>query len=87
METKKRTLIKTISWRIVATLITIILVYFAFGELKIAAAVGGVEVIIKLLAYYLHERVWNNINYGNFSLNCFEWIMKGNTWQSDIDES
>jgi uncharacterized membrane protein len=63
-ETHLRSLIKTLSWRLCATVITIVLVFIFTGNIKIAAAVGGVEVIAKLLFYFIHERVWNKISLG-----------------------
>lgn len=55
---------KTLSWRVVATLTTFGLVYAFTGELTVAASVGGIEVFAKLLLYYLHERGWNAVGWG-----------------------
>ena len=63
-ETQKRSLLKTISWRVLATLTTITLVYMFTNNIVIAAEIGGLEVIAKLLLYYFHERVWNGIGWG-----------------------
>lgn len=63
-ETQKRTLIKTVSWRILATLTTGLLVYIFTGNFTIALEVGAVEVIAKLVLYYLHERGWSIIPWG-----------------------
>lgn len=63
-DTAKRALAKTLSWRICATLATILIVYVFIGDFKIASAVGGVEVIAKMLLYFFHERVWNKIQRG-----------------------
>ena len=63
-ETHLRSIIKTLSWRLCATVITIVLVFIFTGNINIAVAVGGVEVIAKLLFYFIHERVWNMISFG-----------------------
>ena len=61
----KRHIAKTITWRIVGTLDTIILSWIITGDLKIGMAIGGVEVITKIILYYLHERTWYKyIKYG-----------------------
>ena len=52
---------KTISWRIVASITTVILVYIFTGEIKLAFSVGVIEVIVKMILYYLHERAWNKV--------------------------
>ncbi|MBW2733013.1 MAG: adenylyl-sulfate kinase [Deltaproteobacteria bacterium] len=63
-ETALRLLCKTVSWRIVATLATALLVWLFTGELAIAMAVGGLEVVLKMVLYYGHERVWERLNVG-----------------------
>lgn len=54
----KRHLAKTITWRIVGTIDTIILSWLITGDLSIGLAIGGVEVISKMVLYFAHERVW-----------------------------
>ena len=58
MVAKKRHILKTISWRIIGTLDTMILSWIITGSLKIGVAIGSVEVITKMVLYYFHERVW-----------------------------
>jgi len=55
---KLRHLLKTITWRIVGTLDTIILGYVITGNINTGLKIGGVELITKMVLYYLHERVW-----------------------------
>ena len=65
MVSRKRHILKTITWRIVGTLDTMILSWIITGSLKIGMAIGGVEVITKMVLYYFHERAWYNFsNYG-----------------------
>jgi adenylylsulfate kinase len=64
IETKYRSLAKSITWRIIATLTTVILVYIFFRRLELAVAVGGIEVLLKLLFNFLHERAWLFIKFG-----------------------
>lgn len=58
MPAVKRHIAKTITWRIVGTIDTIILSWIITGDLGIGMAIGGVEVITKMVLYFLHERVW-----------------------------
>jgi len=53
-----RSALKAMSWRIVATTATILIVFAFTGRLVLSAGVGGVEVIVKIILYYLHERLW-----------------------------
>ena len=53
-----RSVLKAVTWRILATTATILIVFAFTGKLALSAGVGVVEVIIKLILYYYHERVW-----------------------------
>lgn len=53
-----RHLAKTITWRIVGTLDTMILGWLITGSLKLGLAIGGTEVVTKMVLYFLHERAW-----------------------------
>ena len=59
-----RSVVKTISWRTVGTLATMIVSYFVTGSLVIAASIGSIEVITKMILYYFHERAWNKLSFG-----------------------
>ncbi len=65
-EKKKRSIAKALSWRVTATLITTVLVFIFTGQFTLAISVGVVEVLLKMLAYYAHERSWDKINWGRF---------------------
>lgn len=58
MVSRKRHILKTISWRIIGTVDTIILSGLITGSWKAGLAIGGVEVITKMVLYYFHERAW-----------------------------
>ena len=64
MEQKRRSVVKTLSWRLWATIITMFVVYAVKGEWRFAVEIGLLDTTIKLGAYFFHERMWNKINYG-----------------------
>ena len=64
MESHIRTIIKAFSWRFIATLVTFTVAWVITKELKFAAEIGLADTVIKLGAYYFHERVWVGINFG-----------------------
>ena len=64
MDRHARTICKTITWRILATSTTLLLVYFFTGNLTISAGVSISEILLKTAFYYLHERAWNKTNLG-----------------------
>lgn len=55
---RKRHLLKSITWRIAATLFTFTVVFILTGNIKISLGIGGIEFVGKLLLYYIHERLW-----------------------------
>jgi len=64
MEKRVRSLLKAISWRIVATSTTMFLVFLFTGNLVLSVGVGSLELLLKLVLYYVHERIWNRSNFG-----------------------
>jgi uncharacterized membrane protein len=60
----KRHLAKTVTWRIIGTIDTMLLAWLISGNPMIGLKVGGVEVVTKMILYYLHERVWYKFNFG-----------------------
>ena len=65
MVSYKRHLLKTITWRIVGTIDTMILGWLVTGDIKLGLAIGGFEVLTKMLLYLFHERIWYKyIKYG-----------------------
>jgi uncharacterized membrane protein len=63
-ETRRRSVLKSLSWRFLAALITSSVVYILTGKGEFAAKVGVVDTAVKLFIYFLHERAWDRINYG-----------------------
>ena len=63
-ENRLRSISKGASWRIIATLTTVILVFIFTGSVAISLRLGAIEVLAKIIFYYLHERVWNKIGWG-----------------------
>ena len=55
-------ILKTITWRIVGTLDTMVISWLITGNWKWGVAIGGVELITKMVLYYLHERAWYKFN-------------------------
>lgn len=59
-----RSIAKAMSWRIIATLTTFTIVYILTRELTLSMEVGAFDVTLKMLFYYLHERGWEKISWG-----------------------
>ena len=63
-ESNKRSLAKTLSWRTIGTIDTILISWLITGTLVFALSIGAIELITKMVLYFLHERTWNHIAYG-----------------------
>ena len=64
-ESHLRSVIKGLTWRIIASLTIFIITYFSTGELQTAVTVTSIEFPVKLFVYYLHERLWQNVPRGS----------------------
>ncbi len=64
VEKRSRSIVKTISWRTVGTIDTIIISWIVVGNVNFAITIGGVELFTKMALYFLHERAWNRSNFG-----------------------
>lgn len=72
MEHPKRTLLKTITWRIIALVTTIVVVYIYSGDVHESLVVGVSANFIKMFFYYIHERVWNRVHFGRIKIPEYE---------------
>lgn len=66
MVSYKRHVLKTITWRIIGTLDTMVISWVITGSWKWGLAIGGIEVFTKMILYFIHERVW--YKYSKFGL-------------------
>jgi uncharacterized membrane protein len=71
-ETRKRSIVKALSWRVLAGIITSCVALAMTGQLEFAAKIGLIDTLVKLLIYFLHERIWNRINYGRIAAPDYE---------------
>jgi len=62
---RRRHIAKTVSYRIISTLVGFLLMWLISGSIKVGAAFGVAELIYKPIQYYIHERIWYKyIKYG-----------------------
>jgi uncharacterized membrane protein len=57
-----KSIMKSISWRIVGTIDTMVISYFITGKVTVAVSIGSIEVFTKTILYYFHERLWAHIH-------------------------
>jgi uncharacterized membrane protein len=60
----KRHVAKTITWRIIGTIDTMTIGWLITGDFLMGLKIGGIEVVTKMILYFLHERLWFKINLG-----------------------
>ncbi len=61
---KKRSFVKTLTWRAIATTDTIIIARIITGSWSVGFGIAGIEVLTKMVLYYLHERGWSALDWG-----------------------
>jgi uncharacterized membrane protein len=83
-DSHQRSFVKGVTWRMLGTFDTIVLSYFVTGELFTSLKIGAMEVVTKILLYYLHERLWNVLRFGrvdNVGPTHSRSLVKGVTWR------
>lgn len=80
-KTFKRHIAKTLTWRIVGTLDTILLGWLLTGDVKTGLSIGVVELATKMLLYFLHERIWFKARVFNEASSNVRHILKTITWR------
>jgi len=88
-ETNRRSIVKGISWRVVATTTTTVIVYVFFGRLDLAIAAGLLETVLKVGLYWGHERLWHKVRWGKERIEPFNlWFtglpLSGKTTIADL---
>ena len=63
-ESRTRHIYKTLSWRLIGTLDTVVISWIISGNPLTGLKIGGLEVITKMVLYYGHQRAWYRINFG-----------------------
>ncbi len=64
METRSRSIVKALTWRGTALLITAGVVWGVTGRIELAVEIGLLDTLIKLGVYYAHERCWLKVRFG-----------------------
>jgi uncharacterized membrane protein len=63
-ETRARAVVKALTYRIWQSLNTLIITLLITKELKVATAIVSIEIVVKIVVYFMHERIWNLFNWG-----------------------
>jgi len=61
---KSRSLVKSLTWRVVALLTTFITLYALSKDINMATLATVITNGVNFVAYYYHERVWNSVSWG-----------------------
>lgn len=65
-ESHVRSILKGLSWRVIATSTIIVIAYVTTGDISLALEIGAIEFFIKFMLYYGHERAWQLVPRGTF---------------------
>lgn len=63
-EAHLRSILKAVSYRLLAAVATMTIVFFFTRRIVLSVGVGLVESVAKIICYYIHERVWSFIGFG-----------------------
>jgi adenylylsulfate kinase len=65
LESHRRSIVKAVSWRVIAIMITTGIAWVVTGDSSFAAAIGITDSALKIGFFYMHERAWNRVKFGN----------------------
>ena len=63
-DTAKRSLVKTVSWRLTGSGATFLISYLIAGDFAVAGTIAVIQLISNTVLYFIHERIWNKIGWG-----------------------
>lgn len=63
-DSARRSLVKTITWRLTGSGATFLISWLITGDLGVASAILGVHFVTNTALYFIHERVWTHIHWG-----------------------
>ncbi len=64
MESRRRSLVKALTWRAGGLVVTALIALLLTGSWRAAASIGLLDTLVKLAAFYVHERMWLKIRFG-----------------------
>ena len=64
VESHFRSIVKAITWRTGGTVITFVVAWILTGKIELAVRIGILDTLLKLGAFYAHERIWNRLDFG-----------------------
>lgn len=64
VESHLRSIAKAVTWRVGGTLVTFAVAWVLTGQVELAAQIGLLDTVIKIGAFYGHERLWNRLQFG-----------------------
>ena len=68
-DTKIRSLVKTVSWRLTGSGATFLIAYVMTGDIAISGLIGVIQLVSNSVLYYIHERIWSKIYWGRYDSN------------------
>lgn len=64
MESHYRSIAKAVTWRTGGTVVTILIAWMVTGKPMLSLSIGALDSLVKIGAFYVHERVWNRVQFG-----------------------
>jgi len=61
MDSRKKSFIKALTWRLLATCTTFLIAFIFTGRINVSLGIAITEAITKIILYYIHERLWSRV--------------------------
>jgi len=86
METHKRSMMKSLTWRILGIVLLLIIAWFVTHDWKEMTIITIVFHSIRMVLYYVHERIWLRVKWGRIRHPLESLEVKGTLSQEDLEE-
>lgn len=63
-ETTRRSLVKTVSWRLIGSSAVLLISFLLTGNVALAGTIAIIQLVSNTLLYFIHERLWNKVQWG-----------------------
>jgi len=64
MDSPFRSILKAVTWRTGGTIVTFAVAWILTGKVSVSVGIGLFDALVKVAAFYVHERIWNKLDIG-----------------------
>jgi uncharacterized membrane protein len=67
MDSNARSIVKAMSYRLLGSTTTGVIFFILTHKGGLSLGAGALDMVLKIAVYFVHERIWNHIEFGRSS--------------------